>query len=84
MRYSTLENPKTTLGKIVSKAFKAFKEWWDKRTIGVGMEEEGNKKMYDHMGFNRKIKECFFDPCARDKDMKPAADEGFISLSKEL
>ncbi len=53
-------------------------------TIGVGMDEEGNKKMYDHMGFNRKIKECFFDPCARDKDMKPAADEGFILMSKEL
>ena len=30
MRYATLENPKTTLGKIVSKAFKTFKEWWDK------------------------------------------------------
>ncbi len=30
MRYVTLENPKTTLGKIVSKAFKTFKEWWDK------------------------------------------------------
>ena len=30
MRYATLENPKTTLGKLVSKAFKTFKEWWDK------------------------------------------------------
>ncbi|WP_242846640.1 hypothetical protein [Butyrivibrio sp. LB2008] len=27
MRYATLENPKTTLGKLVSKT---FKEWWDK------------------------------------------------------
>lgn len=53
-------------------------------TIGVGMDEESNQKMYEHMGFNRKIKECFFDPCARDKDMKPAADEGFILLSKKL
>ena len=53
-------------------------------TIGVGMDEEGNKKKYDHMGFNRKIKDCYFDPCARDKNMKPAADEGFILLSKEL
>ena len=30
MRYATLENPKTTLGKLVSKAFRTFKEWWDK------------------------------------------------------
>ena len=53
-------------------------------TIGVGMDEEKNQKMYEHMGFNRKVKECFFDPCARDKDMKPSADEGFILLSKKL
>ena len=52
--------------------------------IGVGTDEEKNQKMYEHMGFNRKIKECFFDPCARDKDMKPAADDGFILLSKKL
>ena len=37
-----------------------------------------------YMGFYRKIKECFFDPCARDRYMKSAADEGFILLSKEL
>lgn len=30
MRYASLENPKTTLGKLVSGAFKKFKEWWDK------------------------------------------------------
>ncbi len=36
------------------------------------------------MGFNRKIKDCFFDPCSRDKDMKPVTDEGFILLSKKL
>ena len=53
-------------------------------TIGVGMDEEKNRKMYNYMGFNRIIKNCYFDPCARDKDMNPAADEGFILLSKEL
>ena len=53
-------------------------------TIGVGMTEEDNKAMYRHMGFNTTIKDCFFDPCARDKEMKPKADEGFILLSKEL
>ena len=30
MRYAALDNPKTTLGKLVSGAFKKFKEWWDK------------------------------------------------------
>ncbi|MDC7279446.1 plasmid recombination protein [Butyrivibrio fibrisolvens] len=30
MRYASLENPKTTLGKLVSGAFKKFKEWWDR------------------------------------------------------
>ena len=30
MRYVSLENPKTTLGKLVSVAFKKFKEWWDR------------------------------------------------------
>ena len=53
-------------------------------TIGVGMTEMDNQKMYHHMGFRNERKECFFDPCARDKDGKPMADEGFILLSKEL
>ena len=53
-------------------------------TIGVGFEEERNRKMYEHMGFDRKIKDCFFDPCARDEEMKPAADEGFVLLSRRL
>ena len=68
---------KTALSDLKSKNFSFA-------TIGVGMDEENNQKMYEHMGFSRKIKECFFDPCARDKDMKPAVDEGFILLSKEL
>ena len=68
---------KTALSDLKSKNFSFA-------TIGVGMDEENNQKMYKHMGFYRKIKECFFDPCARDRDMKSAADEGFILLSKEL
>ena len=30
LEYVSLENPKTTLGKLVSGAFKKFKEWWDR------------------------------------------------------
>ena len=30
LRTMSFENPKTTLGKLVSGAFKKFKEWWDR------------------------------------------------------
>ena len=30
MRYAFLENPKTSLGKLVSETWKKFKKWWDK------------------------------------------------------
>ena len=30
MKYATLENPKSALGKLVSEAFKKFKGWWEK------------------------------------------------------
>ena len=30
MRYAMLEKPKTTLGRIVSGAFRQFKEWWER------------------------------------------------------
>ncbi|MCR5627436.1 MAG: hypothetical protein K6F99_08960 [Lachnospiraceae bacterium] len=29
MRYAFLENPKTALGRLVSGAWKKFREWWD-------------------------------------------------------
>lgn len=30
MRYATLDNPRTAIGKIVAGAFRQFKEWWEK------------------------------------------------------
>ena len=36
------------------------------------------------MGFLTEIKDCFFDPCARDEQMLPEQDAGFLLLSKEL
>ena len=53
-------------------------------TIGVGFDEERNIEMYRRMGFDRKIKDCFADPCAMDEHMRPMPDEGFMLLAKEL
>ncbi len=50
----------------------------------IGVSEERNKKLYRRMGFDTKIKDCFFDPCARDAQMRPEPDEGFWLLSKNL
>ncbi len=53
-------------------------------TIGVGLREERNQRIYHHMGFSRKIKQCYFDPCAMDENMNPKCDEGFWLLTKQL
>ena len=53
-------------------------------TIGVGPDEEQNVRLYHRLGFTSKIKDCYTDPCAMDKNMKPAPDEGFWLLSKDL
>ena len=53
-------------------------------TIGVGLNEERNLRIYDHMGFSKKIKNCYFDPSSMDENMKPQCDEGFLLLSKQL
>ena len=52
-------------------------------TIGVGPEEERNIKLYRNQGFVTKIKDCYFDPCAVDDNMRPKPDEGFWLLAKE-
>jgi len=53
-------------------------------TIGVGSDEERNIKLYRNEGFITKVKDCYFDPCAMDENMKPKSDEGFWLLVKEL
>ena len=60
------------------------KEGFEYAAIGVGMTEEANIKMYMHMGFTTKIKDCYADPCAVDENMTPKPDEGFVLLSKRL
>ena len=53
-------------------------------TIGVAPDETDNVRLYRRLGFNDKIKDCFFDPCAMDENMKPKPDELFWLLKKEL
>lgn len=48
MRYASLENPKTTLGKLVSGAFKKFKEWWD-RTKKPEVVERARASLLDQL-----------------------------------
>ncbi len=50
----------------------------------IGASEERNKKLYRRMGFLTEIKDCFFDPCARDARMRPEPDAGFLLLAKDL
>ena len=69
---------KTVLDDLRSKGFR-------RATIGVGVSEERNRKMYSRLGFRTTIKTCHTDPCAMDGNMQPAADaEGFLLLSKAL
>lgn len=52
-------------------------------TIGVGSEEERNRRLYFRLGFTEKRKDCLFDPCAMDEAMRPRADR-FLLLARDL
>ena len=55
------------------------------RRATIGVSDEHNKRLYRHMGFETKIKDCFFDPCARTERMEPEPDEeGYWLLAKNL
>ena len=56
-----------------------------KATIGVSPDEPQNLRLYRRLGFTDKVKDCHYDPCAMDADMRPAYDEkGFALLAKTL
>ena len=50
----------------------------------IGVSEERNEKLYRRLGFTSKIKDCYFDPCARDDQMRPEPDAVFRLLAKKL
>ena len=47
-------------------------------------EQHTNEELYRRMGFDRKIKDCYFDPCAVDEDMRPLPVEGYQLLARDL
>ena len=52
-------------------------------TIGVGSGEPQNIRLYRRFGFTEKVKDCFFDPCGMDENMRPVYEEaGWWLLSK--
>ena len=52
-------------------------------TIGVSPKEERNIKLYRSQGFVKKVKECYIDPCAMDKNMRPKSDGSFWLLASD-
>lgn len=53
-------------------------------TIGVDQTEEQNIRMYHRFGFTDKIKDCFYDPCNVDNEMKPKSSPCFGLFAKSL
>ncbi len=72
--------------KLMMRAITELKEkGFRSATIGVSNDEPQNIKMYHHMGFSVKIKDCYYDPCGFDKNGNPIYEEaGWWLLSKEL
>ena len=50
----------------------------------IGVSDRRNEELYRRMGFDRKIKDCYFDPCAVDEDMRPLPVEGYQLLARDL
>ncbi len=54
-------------------------------TIGVSPGEPLNMRLYRRLGFGTKIKECHYDPCGMDENMKPVYEEtAWWLLAKDL
>lgn len=53
-------------------------------TIGVDETEEANIRLYKRLGFNKKLKDCYIDPCDVDEQMNPKASSCYWLLYKEL
>ena len=40
-------------------------------TIGVGRDDERNLRLYRRLGFSKTVRECHYDPCGMDENMRP-------------
>jgi len=54
-------------------------------TIGVGSDKPMNIRLYRRFGFNRKVKDCHYDPCGMDENNQPEyEEEAWWLLAKDL
>ena len=54
-------------------------------TIGVGPEKPENIRLYHRFGFTGKVRDCNYDPCGMDENMRPVYEEDtWWLLSKDL
>ena len=54
-------------------------------TIGVGSDKPLNIQLYRRFGFNRKVKDCHYDPCGLDENNQPEyEEEAWWLLAKDL
>lgn len=71
---------------LMEKAFAELKKnGFHKATIGVESNEQENIRLYSHLGFIEKIKDCHYDPCGLDENMQPLYEkDSWWLLAKEL
>lgn len=70
---------------LITTVIKHLKETGCKTvTIGVDANEPDNQRLYSRLGFTKKIKDCYIDPCDIDENGQPIACPCFWLLSKSL
>lgn len=62
--------------KLLETAFAELKDrGFRYAAIGVSCDEPHNIRLYQHLGFDTKIRDCHYDPCDMDENMQPVYDE---------
>ena len=53
--------------------------------LGVGIDKPENIQLYRRLGFNKKVKDCHYDPCGMDEKNQPEyEEEAWWLLAKDL
>lgn len=71
---------------LMNAALKELKEiGFHTATIGVGSDKPLNIQLYRRFGFNKKVKDCHYDPCGMDENNQPEyEEEAWWLLAKDL
>ena len=72
--------------RLMAAALEELKEMgFEYATIGAEYDEPQNIRLYKRLGFTEKVKDCNYDPCAMDENMRPVFEEtAWVLLKKEL